>query len=508
MTFKQLLSVFLISVCALSASAQESENIVLQPCRRGTFRYDRLHRRAGQEQDRGPGGDYFTGTKHQLVVLASFADNPFMGDEAATLAKWDTILNTVQLNQPPFVGSLRDYFYDQSYGQFDLVFDLQFVQVDSCSRYRSTMTDDENSQYLVQDIMDTLRLRTIEWDRYDWNGDSYVNQLLIIFAGQGSAYGHMGPSYNAIWPHQWWLSMHLKDRQQGVYCSPDTICYQGADFIVDAYCAVQELSSDSTYGTFGTICHEYTHCFGFPDFYGYSGKVIGEWDLMDSGNYNENGFRPTGFSAHERWIMGWLTPVELTESTTVTGMPALTDQPVAYLIRNDAYPNEFYMLENRQQEGWDAALPGSGLAVFHIDYDPEIWLTGEANTNNQKHYTLIPANNSTATYYNSGWAYPYVSGGIVNNALTNTSEPAATLWHANTDGTKLMSKPVTDISVTDGLVSFSFMAAPEPITNITFPPVDEELSPAGAQARKVFRNGNLYILLGDKTYTLQGQVVR
>ena len=489
-----------MSLFALSLSAQDMPDNRPLPGRRHALRPEQVRRRAAGAQDRGPGGDYFVGEKHQLVVLASFKDNPFLGDSAATMAQWNTILNTVQLSEPPFYGSLHDYFYDQSYGQFDLVCDLQYVRVDSCRRYSSTRNDDENSQYLVQDIMKELIRRNIEWDRYDWNGDSYVNQLLIVFAGQGSKYGGMGPSFDAIWPHQWWLSMHLKDRQQDVYCDPVTVNYQSCDFIVDAYCAVQELDVDSTYGAFGTLCHEYTHCFGFPDFY-YSGSVIDDWDLMDHGNYAGEGFRPVGYSAHERWLMGWLTPVELTQPTAVTDMPALEDQPAAYLIRNDAYPSEFYMVENRQQKGWDASLPGSGIAIFHIDYVPDIWITGNANTPNEKHYVIFPANNRGSIYYASGWAYPYVStDSTSNNALTDTSTPASTLWHPNTAGTNFMSKPVTDMEVTDGLASFTFISAPMSTQNAPQTP--------SSLTGKILRDGRLFILREGNVYDVTGARVK
>ena len=131
------------------------------------------------------GGDFYIGTRHQLVVLASFKDYQFRGDEAATMAEWDKIFNTEYLSEPPFYGSVHDYFYDQSYGQFDVVFDLQYVEVDSCRKYRSTASEDENSQYLVEDALDVLLTRDIDWSLYDWNGDGYINQLLFVYAGLG-----------------------------------------------------------------------------------------------------------------------------------------------------------------------------------------------------------------------------------------------------------------------------------------------------------------------------------
>jgi hypothetical protein len=176
---------------------------------------------------------------------------------------------------------------------------------------------------------------------------------------------------------------------------------------------------------------------------------------MDSGNYNGDGYVPCGYSAHERWLMGWLTPVELSQGTTVDGIPALSDKPEAYLIRNDGYENEYYIVENRQQSGWDANLPGSGVVIFHIDYDPDLWVSTKvmANTYSSKHYTIIPANNKSYYTNAAGWAYPYGE----NDELTNTSAPASTLLHKKSDGSLLMNKPVTNITVTERLASFDFM---------------------------------------------------
>jgi hypothetical protein len=67
-------------------------------------------------------------------------------------------------------------------------------------------------------------------------------------------------------------------------------------------------------------------------------------------------------------------------------------------------------------------------------------------------YHIIPANNITSIYSSANWTYPYQN----NTELTNTSSPAATLIHPNSDGTNLMSKPITEIQVTDGMASFHF----------------------------------------------------
>ena len=459
-TCRHILCLMLLLTVSLSSVAEDS--IRVRSCRRGTPRPQSmsLTRGASGGQSRQAGGDFYHGDRRQLTVLVAFNDCAFKGDEAATIQQWDKILNAENLTETPFKGSVHDYFLAQSYGDFNVTFDLQYVVLgDSYIKYRSwdkgygdADDDDENSQYLVKDIMEVLKTRDIDWSLYDWNGDGFVNQLLIVYAGKGM---NDGGGSNSIWPHQWWMSEHLKDRQQGVYCDPIPVNDGSKQYLVDCYCALAELTGKNDYGSFGTVCHEYSHCFGLPDFYYGSTKVVGGWDLMDYGNYSGDGYCPPGYSAHERWLMGWLTPTELTESATVTNMPQLSEQPVAYLVRNDGWENEYYFIENRQQTGWDSSIPGHGVVVFHIDFDPSVWTstTVTPNSLSYKRYTIFPANNKTSLSYKTGWTYPYNG----NNQLTNESTPAATLNHINTDDSKLMNKPVTNIAVTAGLASFDFM---------------------------------------------------
>jgi len=415
-------------------------------CRRGKRPVPmRTHRAADVSQRIG--GDFYHGERRQLVILVSFSDLQFTDSDPVTA--WNRIFNEPNYNEAPFYGSIHDYFLAQSNGIFSLSFDLIRISLnESVVKYRSTGSDgdDENSQYLVNDVVDSLLKRNVDWSQYDWNGDGYVNQIIIIYPGYGQNYGG---GKNSIWPHQYWLTWHQKDRQAGVYCEPRQVSSGDDTYLINSYCALQEYANHQIYGSFGTICHEYSHCFGFPDFYGPSSGTPRKWELMDYGNYNGNGFCPPNYSAHERWLMEWDTPTELTATTTVTSMNTLQ----SYLIRNDGHADEYYIVENRQQTGWDQGLPSSGLVVFHIDYDEDVWINDYPNTNSKKRYSIIPANNNLAFSNQNGWAYPYED----NDSLTNTSKPAATLFNFNTDSTMLMNKSLYDMRVNDGLASFRFV---------------------------------------------------
>lgn len=444
---------------------QEESLVHTRGCRAGTPRPETETRRAQSQTD---DESRYKGNRHQLVVLAEFQDLTFSESQEDAMRTWNKIFNTENYSEGKFVGSVRDYFLSQSYGLFNLTFDLYFVTLpDTRNKYRSTSTHDENSQYMVDNIVDALQTQNINWSLYDWNGDDYVDQLLIVYAGKGMSHG--GDAYS-IWPHQWWLSQHqnLKTDDPNDYRSYRTVTRNGKNYYIDSYCCVQEVvDTDNVKSSFGIICHEFSHCFGLPDFY-YNSKIVGDWELMDNGNNNSQGYRPCNYSAHERMLLGWLKPIELTSPTTITDMPSLDEEPVAYLVRNNGSANEYYFIENRQQQGWDKNLPGNGIVIFHIDYDKSLWIstTQYVNNNNIKRYYIIPANNRSTTLGSGGWAYPYAT--LNNDSLTNTSTPAAKLNNQNTDGTYLMSKPITHMYVDgNGLASFVFMTGDATaITNV------------------------------------------
>ena len=93
--------------------------------------------------------------------------------------------------------------------------------------------------------------------------------------------------------------------------------------------------------------------------------------------------------------------------------------------------------------------------------DPVLWISVKTyvNTYSRQHYLIFPANNLnfTSTNFCKDWAYPYQKSESLTNSLTNTSTPAAELWNANSDGTKFMNKPITNMDVQDGKASFDFM---------------------------------------------------
>lgn len=199
---------------------------------------------------------------------------------------------------------------------------------------------------------------------------------------------------------------------------------------------------------------------------------MGDYDLMCAGNYNNDGKCPAGYSAYEKHECGWITFQDVTlieEDLHVAGLKAISEGGSAYVVKNKAHEDEYYIVENRQNTGWDAYLPSEGVMITHVDYDAYIWWNNMPNTkgnyydenenvyyNDHQRLTIFRAGKSTSDYGVTSDLYPYNT----NNSLTATSNPAATLYNKNSDGTKYMHIDITDISVaSDGTASLTFSKA-------------------------------------------------
>lgn len=408
-----------------------------------------------------------TGTKKALVMLVEFSDKPM----SHTREEFDAQVNEEGYNSNSCYGSVHDYFLSQSYGQFDLSFDVVGpLQVSKKASYYGTNDVYGNDRYpgtMVAEACELAQAEGINFADYDWDGDGEAEMVICIYAGYGEA---QGGASTTIWPHQWTLSESL-----GYGDGPGRLELDGT--FIDSYLVLNELNGAK--GTkldgIGTFCHEYSHSLGLPDIYNtVGGSTFGmdDWNLMDSGCYNGDGYHPCGYTAYERMFCKWLTPTELSETRDIEGMRAITDAPDAYILYNEANHDEYYLLQNIQQVSWNEYAPGHGMLVIHVDFDADVWYNNTVNNDrNHRRCTIIPADNNTYTSTTGLAGDPY-PGTKKNTALTDTSLPAATLYSRNADNRKFMGKPLENIAESfgddkyNGTISFTVTVSESSIVGI------------------------------------------
>ncbi len=398
----------------------------------------------------------FVGGKKGLVILVNFANLSMASSDAH--GEFDALFNKEGYSKNGSVGSVHDYFYDQSYGKFNLAFDVVGpVTVSRNYGYYGANSEISGSDKRAYEmIIEACQLvdDKVNFKDYDWDGDGEVDQVFVIYAGYGE---HAGAPSNTIWPHE----SSLGNR---------SIMLDGVR--INTYACSSELNGNSgqVMAGIGTPCHEFSHCLGFPDLYDtdYSGAFgMSYWDVMNSGSHSgpkNNGEVPYGYSAYERWLAGWLEMKEISSTQHIDALPNLEETPEAYIVYNEGNKNEYYILENHQPSKWFKYVRNytdmHGLMVTHVDYDQRAWANNVVNPNaKHQRMSIIPADNRY------GETEQELRGDLFpgsNNVqwLTNDSHVnvGGHLFNENTDGSYRMNRIIGNVSEnSDGSISMDIV---------------------------------------------------
>lgn len=415
--------------------------------------------KGADDKMRGLGGDHITykGVKKGLVVLVDFKNKKFA--DGHDLEYYKNVINGKDFSdeEEGYVGSVRDYFLAQSNGQFELDFDV-VGPVTMSKNYGYYGNDgayqkDEKVYEMIKEASDGIQDK-VNLKDYDWDGDGEADQVFFLYAGLGQA---SGGSAGTVWPHESELR----------YWPCGVLSYSTGK--INTYACANELQPETQGSSryisagIGTICHEFSHCLGFADMYdttGSGGYGMSVFDVMDQGSYNGNGFVPCNYTAFERIYAGWVEAIELIDPATVKDMKSVSDYGRPFIMYNYKNTNEYFLMENRQNTGWDKGLYGSnGLLIVHVNYVPSRWANNSVNSSAEKIQccTVVNADGSreNTQYSLQGDLYPYeVKGVTMNDEFTDESEPAAKLYTKNSDNSYALGIPITNIKRSKGSISF------------------------------------------------------
>lgn len=383
-----------------------------------------------------------------LVILVNFSDRKFSRSDAHSV--YDHMFNDVNYKGyknengtsnrygSMFIGGVRDYFSQNSMGKFAPQFDVVGpVDVDM----KSTDVEGTGNAWVVFAQAIANLSSTVDFSKYDADGDGLVDMMYFIVAGYGANYSGNSDAY--LWPHKWSLEYvdipRYNGKRMGKYaCSVELYGW--------------ESNNQTILDGIGTVCHEFSHVLGLPDEYdtdyeaGGQSHDPGQWSVMAGGSYSQLGRLPVGYSAFQRYASGFLTPKVIT-STGKLELNPMQESNEAYMLKTPV-DKEFFLLENRQQTGWDAMLPGHGMLVFRVDStDLEVWESNKVNaTPSHNYYELLRAGNSTSGAQASD-PFPGTSNIMT---LNNSTTPSLCTWNGtyNTFG-------LTEITETNGVINFT-----------------------------------------------------
>ena len=285
-------------------------------------------------------------TLNCLVLMVDFPDNPGV----ATQAHFQNLLfNTANPD------SMASFYKDLSYGKLAVQGTVtNWIRAQHPYSYYTAGQSGtgpnfpQNTPGLLQEVL-TAYCANASLAPFDLNGDHFVDGLFLIHAGGGAeAEPNVALRPNKIWSHKWTLPTPFLNNGVTAY----------------AYFTAPED------GRLGVFAHEFGHFLGLPDLYdtSYRSRGIGDWCLMAGGSWGGGGDRPARMSAWCLSTLRWIKPTNVRTPQALTLKTLEADRTACYRLWTGGRASpEYFLIENRQKAGRDDQLPGTGLAVWHID---------------------------------------------------------------------------------------------------------------------------------------------
>ncbi|AUX42299.1 hypothetical protein SOCE26_037290 [Sorangium cellulosum] len=324
-----------------------------------------------------------------LTILLEFTQGGGLATPGAFTGNFETdIAHWKQTMYGSLEGSVNHYFADMSRGKFSFTRapETQGTANDGIVRIKlpfahpNSGKDYELLQLYLKEAL-VMANPFVNFASFDTNADGKVrgNELNVVFVVAGYETANTGKT-PSVWAHS-----------LGFY---DPITLDGK--VLTGYVALGERQVHTVRGvpttmpaTVGVIVHELGHAaVSLPDLY--KGPTpLGAWCVMASGSWGNKagspaGSTPVAMSAWSRLHAGFLAPTVIEPGSPPQDIPIVQSagaelfghdvDPTIYRI-DTSDPNQYFLVENRQNEGYDRGLqrwfsfevfPG-GVGIYRVD---------------------------------------------------------------------------------------------------------------------------------------------
>ena len=275
-----------------------------------------------------------------------------------TPAMFDSMLFSVRGQDAVYnpTGSMTDFYMENSYGTYFIQGDVHgwFTVPQDYSYYVGDNDGLGLGGLLAHDAAIAADDAGVDFSPYG-NGSSIVEGIIIIHAGPGAEQGAYG-----IWSHQGSMSPGVS--RDGVHLGEYAM-------------QPEERFNENSIVHVGVFCHEWGHVLNVPDWYDVAynpgSEGLGSWSLMAGGSWNDNGRLPAHFDGYSKFLCGFNNLQLLTQNIRHAPIPQAETSPICYLLKDSPVAGtgsiEMWFVENRQRVGFDQALPGDGLMIYHFD---------------------------------------------------------------------------------------------------------------------------------------------
>ena len=379
-----------------------------------------------------------TGTQKFLILLVNYSDS----SQYYTAANFKDLFYNNNYSFQGASGSVKKYFLNNSFNQLTLLLTASicgWINVAHTHNYYTGTIASNNWKNFVIDAIEAARgaYTSLDLSNYDSNSDGIIDGIIIIHQGKGQEYSGSTNDINS----------YMGDM------TADNKVYNGKK--IGQYIILPEFYGNTRdMQTPGIICHYIGHLLGLPDMTpeNLSNDGLGLWDLMGKGYDLNNGRTPANLTAWEKSKLSWQTP-EVISATGSYSLKNAMNNNKSYKI-NTSTSNEYFLLENRQNNGWDKYLPGHGMLIYHVDGSYISSHLSNNTVNNDATHPGLDIEEADSMVGNSSYNGDPFPGAYNVFFFTDNSIPSAMSWA----GTPT-SKPVSNIfeDMNDSTIYFDFM---------------------------------------------------
>lgn len=400
-----------------------------------------------------------------LVLLLEFSDKKHDAGKTSEYFK-QLVFGVAQ-------GSIRDYYREQSYGNYNMsgyISDWISVSAKYADMGKDSLGDTDNITEIFKAISEGLAILSEKKDlnEFDTNKDGEIDHLIVVHAGNAQEYSGVSTD---VWSHRHFVpKSYFSQYPLKMFKLKNT----------------QGYTIQSEFSPMGIFAHEFGHDLGLADLYNSDNgaKIVGTFSLMDYGCWNGNikddgktdGTKPSGLSAWEKIMLGWVTTQETySENTNIDKTYYIlnlntNNKNSVYKVNLSADKKEYLIIENRQKTGYDSMLPGSGILIYHI-YEKDrivssagiaVHYSYEEDFNNNelnmymKRIKIIEADGNNSIGTSTGDGSDYFHATNMNQLLDRSNNSSNTcLWNGKNYYIK-SGINITGISNSGGNMSFVF----------------------------------------------------
>lgn len=297
---------------------------------------------------------------------------------------YDALFNSDTINDDinP-TGSVKEYFFQNSLGRLEVEFTVtdwvrsaspESVCVGNTRGIGQTMVDCFKPALEALDDRHFDANDPFDYADYDANFDFSIDPIIVLH--NGFDYTEAGedpagtPSQNRIQPHAAGSPTGFRSR---------------SGYRMNLYCVTGAFRGNGQDGfnllRLNVVSHEYIHTFGMIDLYdlSFQGNGCGGYCIMAYAVGQSNSkILPGNVGAYTRDFLDWGNPIEITSDGTFSLEPSFSTGNYYRLRSPNHDPNEYFLIENRQPQGFDLNFwGGGGIVIWHVNENDN--LNNEAN---------------------------------------------------------------------------------------------------------------------------------